>query len=242
MYNRSYYKANTVRQKLLLFIDNEILSNKKYSKPISEAESLKICFDEKFSHESLYNYQICNYNSLIPTKTKILIKTIYNFSPSLIKNTRNQYKTNTYDKKIINNVITNVNKNYKTKTFNQNIVIEENTEMDNNKYVIKLKLKNSKTILVKQKKNKDYIFLLELCDKYKKLKENRKTKKNKKRTSINRNRSNFASTKKKIKKIETKMNFENLRKSHKKTSIDNNYNCFKLKNEKLLIKSNWLVI
>ena len=38
------------------------------------------------------------------------------------------------------------------------------------------------------------------------------------------------------------MNFENLRKSHKKTSIDNNYNCFKLKNEKLLIKSNWLVI
>ena len=231
MYNRCYYKANKIRQKLLLLIDNEILSNKKHSKSFNDEESFKICFDEKFSHESSCNYQISNFNSLNSTT---ISNTISNFSPSLIKNTRNQYKTNTYDKKIINNIITNGKKNNKAKTFNQHIIIEKKNETDNNNYVIKLKLKNSKTILVKQEKNKDYTFLLELCDKFKRRKENRKIKNNKNRTMISRNRSNFASTKKKMKKIETKLNFEKIPKPYKKTSIDNNHNCFILENGKII--------
>ena len=230
MYNRTYDKANKIRQKLLLFIDNELLSNQKYSKISNVVDSFKICFDETFSHNNLSNYNKCNINS--SNSTTPSINTNFNFPPSLIK--RNKCKNNTYNKKTNNNEVTNVKKTNKTKTLNQNMFMERIIEMNNNKYVVKFKSSNSKTILVEQKKNKDCAFLSELCDKLKKRKRNDKSKNNKKHSGICRNKSNLTTIQKKTKIIETKLNFEKLRKTYKKTSIDYNHNFLNLQNEKII--------
>lgn len=218
-HNYSYRKANLIRTKLLLFIDKELIQSKN-TKPqkkliVNQPVQEKILFTEQneynieeihyFSNDrGLFNENKITINSddinkyttsgtqstfvRTPRKSQILHQNI-NFRYN------HQHKTNEY--KIGNNFSINQILNTKKSINSDKVVIK------NNEYFVRIKTKNSSTILYKKNIKKDSNYLINLCLKFKKEKKKRKTSKKLNIVKISKEKAELSKRKSLPKKSET---------------------------------------
>ena len=174
--NNIYSLANKIRTKLLLFIDNEISrkSLNSHKKNIINEEQIEIHFEETYNQKS--DNKICysiNFSKTPPTldTSSKIKKTVNNqnyFNSN--SNTRRDFQRRTMEHKIDNcNPIRIASKNKTTNniTKNNNFIL-----VDDNKYMIKANIKQSRAILIEKKKlvksEKDETYLKNLCRSFKK--------------------------------------------------------------------------